>query len=73
MFHPFNHPSRTDKIQLSHWTKAKEKDDPYPFAKFNKEIEVIEYTDDEYKQMIALNQEDPRKVKWSKPDTDLLF
>ena len=72
-FHPFSHPSRTDNLKLSHWIKLREKNDSYPFAKFNKHIEVIQYTEDEYKQMLSLNVEDPRKVKWSKTDTDLLF
>jgi DNA methyltransferase 1-associated protein 1 len=53
--------------------KQGEIDETYPFAKFNKKIEVISYTEDEYKKYLALNIEDPRKVKWSKPDTDLLF
>ena len=32
----FVNPSRTDKPMLQHWTKDKEKLEPYPFAKFNK-------------------------------------
>lgn len=53
--------------------KEREIDETYPFAKFNKRIEVIKYSDEEYKKYLALNLDDPRKVKWSKPDTDLLF
>ena len=45
----------------------------YPFAKFNKCIDVILYTEEEYKNAVSQMGVDPRKPKWSKSDTDLLF
>jgi hypothetical protein len=33
---------------LHHWTKEQESGEPYPFARFNRKVEVIRYTDAEY-------------------------
>ena len=69
----FVNPSRTDKPMLAHWTKDKEKLEPYPFAKFNKSIEVLEFTEKEYKEAIAVMPRDLGKPIWSKGDTSMLF
>ena len=45
VWHGFNNPARQDPLVLHHWTKAKETDEVYPFAKFNRKVEVIRYTD----------------------------
>ena len=45
----FGNPARTDELKLHHWTKVQEKDEPYPFARFNRKVEVIKYTPEEYK------------------------
>ena len=58
---------------LSHWTKDKEKHEAYPFAKFNKTIEVLEYSEQEYKDIVALMPRDLGKPIWSKSDTTTLF
>lgn len=65
-----------DVFQLKHWIKSNEQDELYHFSKFNKKVDVVEYTDQEYRDVIAKSQEagstqDIRK--WSRPDTDLLF
>ena len=40
--HKFENPARLDhKMMLTHWSKKKEMDDPYPFAKFNKKLDIF--------------------------------
>jgi DNA methyltransferase 1-associated protein 1 len=77
VWHGFNNPARQDPLVLHHWTKAKETDEVYPFAKFNRKVEVIRYTDQEYaKAMDLLNSRPHGKVAntdWSKEETDHLF
>ena len=65
---PFTNPARTDKLSLQHWTKEKEKDDIYPFSRFNKRAKVVTYTEEEYKKVVA-----PITSDWDKLETDVLF
>jgi DNA methyltransferase 1-associated protein 1 len=63
----FENPARTDSAKFSHWRCVN--DDPhkeYPFAKYNKQIQLHKYTDVEYNQHLADDN-------WSKEDTDYLF
>lgn len=50
----FENAARDDSLVLYHWSKVKS--DPqqseYPFAKFNKKIEVMEYSENEYEDVI---------------------
>uniref|UniRef100_A0A915HZ93 DNA methyltransferase 1-associated protein 1 n=1 Tax=Romanomermis culicivorax TaxID=13658 RepID=A0A915HZ93_ROMCU len=58
----FANPARKDNLQLSHWHRVEEEeeDKPYPFAKFNKvleikypnteEIKTLQYADDNWSQ-----------------------
>jgi DNA methyltransferase 1-associated protein 1 len=48
--------------------KKSEVDEVYPFARFNKKIEALKYTDEEYKLAVA-----PLGNDWSKKETDHLF
>lgn len=48
--------------------KESEKADPYPFARFNRKVEVVNYTDKEYKDCIRSISTD-----WTKKETDHLF
>jgi len=48
--------------------KEKEKEDVYPFARFNKKARMVTYTDDEYNKVIK-----PLKSDWDKLETDVLF
>ena len=48
--------------------KECEQDETYPFARFNRKVEVIKYTDEEYQKVIA-----PLSSDWSKQETDHLF
>ena len=48
--------------------KAKETNDPYPFARFNKKPRMIKYDDEEYNKAVQ-----PMKSDWDKLETDVLF
>lgn len=54
--------------------------DEYAFAKFNKKLETYHnYSDQEYRDVIqplpvpVTEDGEPKRVRWSRPDTDLLF
>jgi DNA methyltransferase 1-associated protein 1 len=66
---PFSNSARNDNLQLYHWVRVVNGIPPtgdYSFAKYNKSIEVIKYTDEEYEKHLT----DPM---WTKEDTDQLF
>lgn len=62
---------------LHHWIKVKETDEPYPFARFNRKVEIIRYTNEEYDQAIKLLNSKPSgqlaNTDWTKEETDHLF
>jgi len=63
-------------MHLGHWMKEEEKDEVYPFARFNRKVEVVQYTDEEYKKAIldaGLNNTAVGNTDWSKLETDHLF
>lgn len=63
----FKNPARTDSAIFCHWRCAN--DDPdkeYPFAKYNKKVQISSYTDSEY----TLHLKDEN---WTKEETDHLF
>ncbi|GAB2298507.1 swr complex subunit [Dionaea muscipula] len=66
---PFSNSARQDDLQLYHWVRVINGVPPtgdYPFAKYNKSVEITKYTDVEYDKYLT----DP---KWTKEETDLLF
>ncbi|ORX63080.1 hypothetical protein DM01DRAFT_1379625 [Hesseltinella vesiculosa] len=65
---PFLHPSRGDALILKHWVRDDQQaeDDDYHFSKFNRIIDVISYTDDDYEKYLT-------DTDWSKEETDYLF
>ncbi|KAI8339991.1 hypothetical protein BC941DRAFT_238473 [Chlamydoabsidia padenii] len=63
---PFLHPARTDTLVLHHWVKQSDQDDDYHFAKFNRVIDIIDYTDEDYEAHLTDND-------WTKDETDYLF
>lgn len=65
---PFKNPARTDSAIFHHWRRANEEQKEYPFAKFNKKLNIISYTANEYNTHLRTNQS-----KWSKQQTDHLF
>jgi hypothetical protein len=48
----FSNSARTDGLQLDHWVRVGEPEVAYPFAKFNKPIRMITYTDEEYTAVV---------------------
>lgn len=48
--------------------KQKEVDELYPFARFNRQVDLVKYTEDEYSKVIA-----PLSSDWTKQETDHLW
>lgn len=66
---PFTNSARKDDLQLYHWVRVVNGAPPtgdYSFAKYNKSVDVIKYTDEEYEKYLT----DP---VWTKEETDQLF
>lgn len=65
----FTNSARKDNLQLYHWVRVVNGTPPtgdYSFAKYNKSVDVIKYTDEEYEKHLT----DPT---WTKEETDQLF
>ncbi|CAA7014293.1 unnamed protein product [Microthlaspi erraticum] len=66
---PFTNSARKDDLKLYHWVRVVNGVPPtgdYSFAKYNKSVEILKYTDDEYENHLT----DP---VWTKEETDQLF
>ena len=48
IWHGFKNPARSDEMTLHHWMKDLEKEEVYHFARFNRKVEVLHYTAEEY-------------------------
>lgn len=64
---PFTNPARKDGVAFHHWRRSDNVKE-YPFAKFNKQLQIPEYTLIEYNTHLQTNAQ-----KWSKEQTDHLF
>jgi DNA methyltransferase 1-associated protein 1 len=65
---PFDNPARNDQLKLSHWQKAKNVEEPYPFAKINHKIKLVKFSDEEYDKLLKnLNP------GWTKEETTYLW
>ncbi|KAJ0779172.1 putative transcription factor MYB-HB-like family [Helianthus annuus] len=65
----FTNSARKDDLKLYHWVRVVNGAPPtgdYSFAKYNKSVDVIKYTDEEYEKHLT----DP---SWTKEETDELF
>ncbi|XP_017701520.1 SWR1-complex protein 4 [Phoenix dactylifera] len=65
----FTSSARTDNLQLYHWVRVVNGVPPtgdYSFAKYNKSVDILRYTDEEYEKHLI----DPM---WTKEETDQLF
>ena len=49
----FSNPARRDGLVLHHWRRQADEGKDYPFAKFNKSIEVPAYTEPEYQHHLV--------------------
>ncbi|KAJ4954687.1 hypothetical protein NE237_011470 [Protea cynaroides] len=66
---PFTSSARTDNLLLYHWVRVVNGVPPtgdYSFAKYNKSVDIVKYTDEEYDKYLT----DPM---WTKTETDQLF
>lgn len=66
---PFTSSARRDNLELYHWVKVVNGVRPtgdYAFAKYNKTVDVVQYTDEEYAKYLT----DPN---WTRHETDQLF
>ncbi len=64
----FNNPARGDHFHLSHWQRIEDLDKDYEYAQFNKKINLVEYTSEEYERLIQ-----PMNSSWNKEETDYLW
>lgn len=63
---PFTNPARNDGFQLHHWRREMDKNKEYPFAKMNVSVNIVNYTDAEYQELLQSND-------WSRAETDYLM
>nr|CAG4644828.1 EOG090X076S [Leptodora kindtii] len=63
---PFINPARKDGAVFHHWRRATDEVKEYPFAKFNKQVQVNSYNDQEYQQLLSTEG-------WTKSETDHLL
>lgn len=63
---PFTNPARRDNAVFYHWRRAADECKEYPFAQFNKQVDIPKYTDTEYTQHLKSDD-------WTKEETDHLF
>ncbi|KAI4468424.1 dna methyltransferase 1-associated protein 1 family member [Holotrichia oblita] len=62
----FTNPARTDGAVFYHWRRPSDEPKEYPFAKFNKKLEIPTYTENEYNQHL-------KSDGWTKEETDHLM
>uniref|UniRef100_A0A7S3SCL8 Myb-like domain-containing protein n=1 Tax=Emiliania huxleyi TaxID=2903 RepID=A0A7S3SCL8_EMIHU len=63
---PFENAARTDALRLRHWKKNNDKNTTYTFARFNKTVRILSYSDSEYATVL-------QHATWTKEETDALF
>lgn len=64
----FSNPARTDGAVFHHWRRASDEPKEYPFAKFNKQLQISTYNVNEYNTHLKTSP-----TKWTKAQTDHLF
>lgn len=62
----FTNSARSDGLELGHWVKRNDNAIDYSFARFNKKVKVLRFTDAEYDAHLV-------STVWSKEQTSLLF
>lgn len=65
---PFTNPGRTDNAAFHHWRRVADEPKPYPFAQFNKQLNIPTYTANDFSTHLRTTP-----LKWTKPQTDHLF
>ncbi|XP_013790926.1 DNA methyltransferase 1-associated protein 1-like [Limulus polyphemus] len=62
----FSNSARKDGALFCHWRRVADEGKDYPFAKFNKTVQVPSYSDAEYQQHLMIDS-------WARQETDHLF
>ncbi|KAF2358537.1 DNA helicase Pif1-like [Trinorchestia longiramus] len=62
----FCNPARKDGALLYHWRRVADQGKEYPFAQFDKHVEILQYSDSEYRDHLVSDT-------WSRQDTDTLM
>ncbi|CAL4103368.1 unnamed protein product, partial [Meganyctiphanes norvegica] len=62
----FVNPARKDGFKFYHWRRICDERKDYPFAKFNKESDIMKYSDSEYSEHLVAES-------WTRDETDALF
>ncbi|CAE7801967.1 SWC4, partial [Symbiodinium sp. KB8] len=74
---PFTSSARRDQLTLKHWERAHAEFVDYPFAKFNRRVDIVRYTDEEYAQLCmpaaGVKVSEDQDARWPKEHTDKLF
>ena len=65
---PFTNPARKDNLQLVHWQRAEDVNKDYDFAKLNQNIDIVEFTEEEYNKLIK-----PNDRNWNYEQTRYLW
>ncbi|KAG2439980.1 hypothetical protein HXX76_004098 [Chlamydomonas incerta] len=78
-YRSFKNSARTDGLELRHWLKCykgangviREPDDSeYPYAKYNKKVQLYKYNSEEYETLI---KPESAAAGWGREETDYLF
>ncbi|KAK9727462.1 swr complex subunit, variant 2 [Basidiobolus ranarum] len=62
----FTSSARDDDLILHHWTKVGEETADFHFAQFNKIVDLVDYSEEDYQQYLT-------QENWTKEETDYLF
>ena len=62
----FTNAARGDDLTLRHWSKNSDKSTSYTFARFNKQVKVLSYTEEEYDKHLT-------HPAWDRAESALLF
>ena len=66
---PYRNPARDDDVQFFRWAKDTEKAEPYPYARFDMEVDLpAAPSEEEWRTVPGLENED-----WSREDSDRLI
>jgi len=84
----FTNGARKDGMLFEHWGKVGETHDEYPFAKFNKRVQMVTYSNEEYEEHLLGVQPPPSRTavdsgsgegagsdsnSWTREETDMLL
>ena len=51
----FTNPARSDNLKLTHWQRADDNNKDYEFSKLNNNVDIVEFTKEEYDNLIKPN------------------